>query len=149
MSLQKIPCLYIVIPCYNEEAVLPITAPLFLQKLQELMDAGKIAENSKILFVNDGSRDKTWQILTALARENAAYTAISLSRNRGHQNALLAGLMEAKDLCDITISIDCDGQDDLNAMNATVDAYLQDAEMVRFTERGKSKSISFPRVHTL
>ena len=142
MSLQKIPCLYIVIPCYNEEAVLPITAPLFLQKLQELMDAGKIAENSKILFVNDGSRDKTWQILTALARENAAYTAISLSRNRGHQNALLAGLMEAKDLCDITISIDCDGQDDMNAMNAMVDAYLQGADVV-YGVRSERKTDTF------
>ena len=142
MGLQKIPCLYIVIPCYNEEAVLPITAPLFLQKLQELMGAGKIAPDSKVLFVNDGSRDKTWQILTSLAEENAAYTAISLSRNRGHQNALLAGLMEAKDRCDITISIDCDGQDDINAMNAMVDAYLQGAEVV-YGVRSERKTDTF------
>lgn len=142
MSLLKIPCLYIVIPCYNEEAVLPITAPLFLQKLQELMGAGKIAEDSKILFVNDGSRDKTWQILTSLAEKNAAYTAISLSRNRGHQNALLAGLMEAKDFCDITISIDCDGQDDINAMNAMVDGYLQGAEVV-YGVRSERKTDTF------
>ena len=124
------PILYIVIPCYNEEAVLPITAPLFLKKLQDLIAAGKISDDSRVLFVNDGSRDETWNIICSLARQDAHFIGISQSRNRGHQNAVLAGLMEAKDRCDITISIDCDGQDDLNAMDAMVDAYLAGSEVV-------------------
>ena len=98
-------------PCYNEEAVLPITAPLFLKKIQDLSAAGKISEDSRILFVNDGSRDQTWQIICSLAEQDRHYIGIAQSRNRGHQNAVFAGLMEAKDRCDITISIDCDGQE--------------------------------------
>ncbi|MCD8160904.1 MAG: glycosyltransferase family 2 protein [Clostridiales bacterium] len=124
------PTLSIIIPCYNEEAVLPLTAPMFLQKLNGLISSGKIAGDSTILFVNDGSKDRTWEIICNLARENPHYTGISQSRNRGHQNAVLAGLMEAKDRCDITISIDCDGQDDINAMDAMVDAYLEGCEVV-------------------
>ena len=106
MIRKNIPTLYIVIPCYNEEKVLPITAPMFRDKIAELTGAGKISENSRVLFVNDGSRDKTWQIIQELARQDKHYTGVSLSRNRGHQNALLAGLMEARGKCDITISID-------------------------------------------
>ncbi|MBQ7518935.1 MAG: glycosyltransferase family 2 protein, partial [Clostridia bacterium] len=120
----------IVIPCYNEEAVLPITAPMFLQKIADLRDAGKISDRSRVLFVNDGSRDKTWEIITDLARQDAHYIGICQSRNRGHQNAVLAGLMEARDKCDITISIDCDGQDDVNAMDRMVDEYLGGCEVV-------------------
>ena len=130
MKQNHKPCLYIVIPCYNEETVLPITAPLFREKILELIRAGKVAENSRVLFVNDGSRDKTWEIISKLSQEDPVYSGISLSRNRGHQNALLAGLMEAKEKCDITISIDCDGQDDINAMNAMVEEYLNGAEIV-------------------
>ena len=122
MNNRETPVLYIVIPCYNEEAVLPITAPMFLQKITDLAAAGKISPESRVLFVNDGSKDKTWQIITELANGDPHYIGISQSRNRGHQNAVLAGLMEAKDRCDITISIDCDGQDDINAMDAMVDA---------------------------
>ena len=124
------PILYIVIPCYNEQEVLPITAPLFLDKIRQLRDAGKISDRSRVLFVNDGSRDKTWSIICRLAAEDEHYLGICQSRNRGHQNAVLAGLMEAKDRCDITISIDCDGQDDINAMDAMVDAYLDGCEVV-------------------
>ena len=124
------PRLYIVIPCYNEEAVLPITAPLFRDKLLSLSSQGKISPDSRVLFVNDGSRDNTWNLICQLAKEDAHFKGICLSRNRGHQNALLAGLMEAKDRCDITISIDCDGQDDINAMDAMVDEYLSGAEIV-------------------
>ena len=124
------PSLYIVIPCYNEEAVLPITAPLFRDKLLSLSSQGKISPDSRVLFVNDGSRDNTWNLICQLAKEDAHFKGICLSRNRGHQNALLAGLMEAKDKCDITISIDCDGQDDINAMAAMVDEYLSGAEIV-------------------
>ena len=124
------PVLYIVIPCYNEEAVLPITAPLFRDKLLSLTQQGKISPDSRVLFVNDGSKDNTWNLIRQLAKEDEHYMGICLSRNRGHQNALLAGLMEAKDKCDITISIDCDGQDDINAMDAMVDEYLSGAEIV-------------------
>ena len=124
------PVLYIVIPCYNEEAVLPITAPLFRDKLLSLSQQGKISPDSRVLFVNDGSKDNTWNLICQLAKEDEHYMGICLSRNRGHQNALLAGLMEAKDKCDITISIDCDGQDDINAMDAMVDEYLSGAEIV-------------------
>ena len=124
------PILRIVIPCYNEEAVLPITAPMFLQKLTSLMDAGKISRRSKVLFVDDGSKDKTWEIIQELAQQDSHYMGIKQSRNRGHQNAVLAGLLESKDHCDITISIDCDGQDDINAMDEMVDAYLDGCEIV-------------------
>lgn len=124
------PILYIVIPCYNEEQVLPITCSMFLEKIKSLVQKEKISDESRILFVNDGSKDKTWEIIKQLAKEDYHYKGISQSRNRGHQNAVLAGLMEAKDVCDITISIDCDGQDDMNAMDAMVDAYLDGCEIV-------------------
>lgn len=124
------PVLYIVIPCYNEQEVLPITAPLFLQKITDLSAAGKISPDSRVLFVNDGSKDDTWKIICDLAARDPHYLGICQSRNRGHQNAVLAGLMEAKDRCDITISIDCDGQDDINAMDAMVDAYRDGCEVV-------------------
>ena len=124
------PILYIVIPCYNEEEVLPITCKEFLAKIEELVQNHKISDDSRIMFVNDGSKDRTWEIICDLAKQNEHYIGISQSRNRGHQNAVLAGLMEAKDRCDITISIDCDGQDDINAMNDMVDAYLDGAEVV-------------------
>ena len=128
--MNKQPILYIVIPCYNEQEVLPITAPLFLQKIQQLSEAGKISPDSRVLFVNDGSKDRTWEIIGKLAKDNEHFIGICQSRNRGHQNAVLAGLMEAKDRCDITISIDCDGQDDINAMDEMVDAYLDGCEVV-------------------
>ncbi len=124
------PILWIVIPCYNEEQVLPITAPMFLNKIKELTDQGKISKNSRVLFVNDGSKDKTWEIICDLAKQDERFIGICQSRNRGHQNAVLAGLMEAKDNCDITISIDCDGQDDINAMDKMVDEYLAGCEVV-------------------
>ncbi len=136
------PVLWIVIPCYNEEQVLPITAPMFLKEIQEMTDAGKISENSRILFVNDGSADKTWEIISNLAAQDEHYIGICQSRNRGHQNAVLAGLMEAKDKCDITISIDCDGQDDISAMDRMVDAYLEGAEIV-YGVRAKRDTDSF------
>ena len=136
------PILWIVIPCYNEEQVLPITAPMFLKKIQELTENEKISENSRILFVNDGSADKTWEIISDLAAQDEHYIGICQSRNRGHQNAVLAGLMEAKDKCDITISIDCDGQDDINAMDRMVDAYLEGAEIV-YGVRDKRDTDSF------
>ncbi|MBQ4116569.1 MAG: glycosyltransferase family 2 protein, partial [Clostridia bacterium] len=139
------PILYIVIPCYNEEAVLPITAPMFLEKINELSTAGKISEKSRVLFVNDGSRDRTWEIISSLAEKDNRYCGICLSRNRGHQNALLAGLMEAKDKCDITISIDCDGQDDINAMNKMVDEYHNGCEIVYGVRSSRETDTFFKR----
>ena len=124
------PILWIVIPCYNEKDVLPITAPMFLEQLETMISKDKISSQSRILFVNDGSKDETWNIICKLAQEEEHYIGISQSRNRGHQNAVLAGLMEAKDVCDITISIDCDGQDDITAMERMVDEYLAGAEVV-------------------
>lgn len=124
------PILYIVVPCYNEEKVLPITCEIFLEKIESLVEKEKIDDKSRILFVNDGSKDQTWNIICELAKKNEHYIGISQSRNRGHQNAVLAGLMQAKDACDITISIDCDGQDDINAMDEMVDAYLDGCEIV-------------------
>ena len=137
--------LYIVIPCYNEEQVLPITAPMFLKKITDLTDAGEISDESRILFVNDGSKDKTWEIIQALAKENAHYIGICQSRNRGHQNAVLAGLMEAKDRCDITISIDCDGQDDINAMDKMVDEYRNGCEVVYGVRESRDTDTLFKR----
>ena len=130
MNNRTEPILYIVIPCYNEQEVLPITAPLFLQKINDLAAAGKISPNSRVLFVNDGSKDRTWEIINELAASDEHYVGICQSRNRGHQNAVLAGLMEAKSRCDITISIDCDGQDDINAMDGMVDAYRDGCDVV-------------------
>lgn len=127
---KNTPKLIIVIPCYNEEEVLPTTAPMFKNKIEELIVNGKISKDSQVLFVNDGSKDKTWELIKQFSDESPLYSGVSLSRNRGHQNALLAGLMEVKDECDITISIDCDGQDDINAMNEMVDAYHNGAEVV-------------------
>ncbi len=139
------PILYIVIPCYNEQEVLPITAPQFLDKLKKLVAAGKISEESRVLFVNDGSRDDTWNIIMDLSRQDEHFVGISQSRNRGHQNAVLAGLMEAKDLCDITISIDCDGQDDINAMDEMVDAFAAGYDVVYGVRSSRETDSFFKR----
>lgn len=139
------PKLIIVIPCYNEEEVLPITAPMFKNKIEELISLEKISKNSHILFVNDGSKDKTWEIIKQLSAESPFYSGVSLSRNRGHQNALLAGLMEVKDECDISISIDCDGQDDINAMNEMVEAYHNGAEVVYGVRNNRETDSFFKR----
>ena len=139
------PVLYIIIPCYNEQEVLPITAPLFLGKLQSLIQLGKISDQSRVLFVNDGSKDRTWEIITELSRQDEHFSGISQSRNRGHQNAVLAGLMEAKDRCDITISIDCDGQDDIDAMDEMVDAYQNGFDVVYGVRSSRRTDTFFKR----
>lgn len=133
------PVLYIVIPCYNEEEVLPVTAPLFLAKLDELIKKKMISADSRILFVDDGSIDSTWQIITAFSSQQSRVSGIRQSRNRGHQSSVLAGLMEAMNQCDITISIDCDGQDDINAMNRMIDEYAAGCEIV-YGVRGNRKT---------
>ncbi len=143
--MRKPPVLCIVIPCYNEAEVLPITCKLFRDELSLLEAAGKIDPASHILFVNDGSRDSTWDIICDLAKQDDAFRGVCLSRNRGHQNALLCGLMEAKDRCDATISIDCDGQDDISAMEAMVDAYLDGCEVVYGVRSSRDTDTAFKR----
>lgn len=137
--------LYIVVPCYNEEKVLPITSGMFLEKVQKLIQAKKIDEKSRIMFVNDGSKDRTWEIILELAKKDEHFIGISQSRNRGHQNAVLAGLMEAKDCCDITISIDCDGQDDINAMDQMIEEYYDGCEIVYGVRSNREKDTIFKR----
>ena len=115
--------LYLVIPCYNEEAVLPETARQLLQKMTGLMEQGKIAHQSRIVFVDDGSKDRTWEIIDRLHAQNHIYQGIRLSRNKGHQNAILAGLMTVKDRCDAAISLDADLQDDIDAIDEMIEKY--------------------------
>ncbi len=140
------PILYIIIPCYNEQSVLPITAPIFRDKLLSLIDKDRISPESKILFIDDGSNDSTWKIIKDLSRAASYYIGIRQSRNRGHQNAVLAGLMEAKNYCDITISIDCDGQDDINAMDEMVEAFLNGYQIVYGVRSKRDTDTFFKRV---
>lgn len=140
-----LPKLYIVVPCYNEQEVLPITSQIFVKKLEELSSSGEISEESRVLFVNDGSRDKTWDIIKELSESNKWVEGISLSRNRGHQNALLGGLMYAKDRCDITVSIDADGQDDVNAINEMVKEYKNGCEIVYGVRAARKTDTFFKR----
>ncbi len=134
--------LYIVVPCYNEEEVLPETAKRLGAKLNDLILGGKVSPKSRIMFVNDGSKDKTWQLIEELHQNSKFYVGVNLSRNRGHQNALLAGLMTAKELCDVTISMDADLQDDINAVDAMLDEYEGGADIV-YGVRSKRKTDSF------
>lgn len=144
--MDKRPRLYVVIPCYNEEAVLPITYSLFTGKLKRLINEHRISPESKILFVNDGSNDGTWRFINDLSSKESAVRGISLSRNRGHQNALLCGLMEARLLADVTISIDCDGQDDIDAMDLMLDAYLEGCDIVYGVRSSRNTDTKFKRV---
>ena len=134
--------LYIVVPCYNEEEVLRETAKRLADKLKTLAGAGKIADNSKIVFVDDGSRDGTWAIIEQLFEQDRVFAGVKLSRNRGHQNALLAGLMAVKGEADIVISIDADLQDDIDAIDRMVDEYSVGCHIV-YGVRGNRESDSF------
>lgn len=127
---QALPVLYFVIPCYDEEKVLPCTAPLFIEQLQRLQTAGRISSASRVLFVDDGSKDSTWACIERMAAEQEGVEGVRLSRNRGHQNALLAGLMQAKERADVTISLDCDGQDDVRASEAMLAEYEAGCDVV-------------------
>lgn len=140
-----LPILYIIIPCYNEQDVLPKTAPLFKNKIDQLILSEKINEKSRILFVDDGSKDNTWEVISNLAKNCSQFCGICQSRNRGHQNAVLAGLMEAKSLCDITISIDCDGQDDINVIDQMINAYLDGNEIVYGVRNNRDTDSWFKR----
>jgi glycosyltransferase involved in cell wall biosynthesis len=122
--------LYLVVPCYNEQEVLPETSKQLNQKMTSLIESHKISPDSRIVFVNDGSKDTTWQIIQKLHAEDKLFQGVNLSRNRGHQNALLAGLMTVKEYCDITISLDADLQDDIDAIDGMVDKYYEGCEIV-------------------
>ena len=141
------PILYLVIPCYNEEQVLPITAPIFAGKLNELIEKKEISDKSRVLFVNDGSGDSTWEIIENMSKEQSLIKGICLSRNMGHQNALLAGLMTAKEECDVTVSIDCDGQDDINAVDKMLAEYKDGCDIV-YGVRDSRKTDSFFKRHS-
>lgn len=143
--MTSCPILYIVIPCFNEETVLPITNTLFLDKLKDFIAAGEISAESRILFVDDGSRDNTWSVISELHQKNAYFEGLKLSRNCGHQNALLAGLMTAKNHADITISIDCDGQDDVAAMNRMLQEYKSGADIVYGVRAARDTDTKFKR----
>ena len=134
--------LYIVVPCYNEEEVLPETARRLRAKLEALTAAGRISDQSRVLFVNDGSRDHTWAVISDLHRQCPRFSGADLSRNRGHQNALLAGLMTAKDRADMVISMDADLQDDIDAVDAMVDKYYEGCDVV-YGVRSSRKNDSF------
>ncbi len=137
--------LYIVVPCYNEEAVLPETSKRLRAKLEELISLGQISPRSRVLFVNDGSKDKTWGLIEALHQDCPLFSGIDLSRNRGHQNALLAGLMTAKDRADMVISMDADLQDDVDAVDAMVEKYHEGCDVVYGVRSSRKKDSFFKR----
>ena len=137
--------LYLVIPCYNEEEVLPETAVRLKEKLHGLMGQGRIDPRSRIIFVNDGSRDRTWEIIRELHEQDRIFGGINLSRNRGHQNALLAGLMTVKECADMVISMDADLQDDIDAVDAMIDKYMEGTDIVYGVRSSRKKDTFFKK----
>ncbi|MCD7742561.1 MAG: glycosyltransferase family 2 protein [Ruminococcus sp.] len=137
--------LYIVIPCYNEEAMLPITARALIEKMDTLIAEEKIAPNSKVMFVDDGSKDKTWSLIERFNRSCDLFTGVKLSRNKGHQNALLAGLMTAKNYADIIVSMDADLQDDINALDGFLQKRAEGCEIVYGVRSSREKDTAFKR----
>jgi len=135
-------CLYVVIPCYNEEAVLPETAKRMKEKMYALIREGRISPYSKVVFVNDGSKDRTWEIIKTLYEHSTLFSGINLSRNRGHQNALMAGLMTVKEYADMAISMDADLQDDIDAIDKMIDKYLEGCDIV-YGVRSKRETDTF------
>lgn len=143
--MTTLPRLAIIVPCYNEESVLPITAPIFLETLTNLINEQFVATNSAVVFVDDGSRDTTWEIISNLAEENSHFIGLRQSRNRGHQSTVLAGLMECKDSFDVTISIDADGQDDPAAMKDMMQAFHKGADVVYGVRNDRTSDSFFKR----
>ena len=141
--------LYLVIPCYNEEEVLHETAKRLLEKINNMMDNNVITRESKILFVNDGSKDRTWEIIEELHNSNDIYSGVNLSRNRGHQNALLAGLMTAKKYADMTISLDADLQDDVDVIDKFVEEYYNGSDVVYGVRSSRKTDTFFKRTTAL
>ena len=143
--MNKCPILYLVIPCYNEEEVLNITTNELTKKMNDLIKKKNISKDSKVLYVNDGSKDNTWNIIKEINKKNKLFQGLKLSRNRGHQNALLSGLMYVKDLCDISISMDADLQDDINAIDEMVKEYKNGSEIVFGVRSSRKKDTFFKR----
>ena len=143
--MNKCPILYLVIPCYNEEEVLNITTNELTKKMNDLIKKRNISKDSKVLYVNDGSKDNTWNIIKEINKKNKLFQGLKLSRNRGHQNALLSGLMYVKDLCDISISMDADLQDDINAIDEMVKEYKNGSEIVFGVRSSRKKDTFFKR----
>ena len=139
------PCLKVVIPCYNEEEVLPETARRLSEKMSALIESGDVSPDSRVLFVDDGSKDRTWEIIADLHKENPLFEGVKLSRNRGHQNALLAGLMTARGHCDACVSMDADLQDDINAIDGMVDQYLEGCDIVYGVRSARDTDTFFKR----
>lgn len=141
--------LYIVVPCYNEEEVLPETSKRLKEKMNQLIKAKKISPDSHVVFVNDGSKDKTWELISSYSEKDHLFGGINLSRNRGHQNALLAGLMTVKEDADMVISMDADLQDDINAVDKFVDAYYDGNDVVYGVRSSRKKDTFFKRTTAL
>lgn len=137
--------LYVVIPCYKEEEVLPETSKRMKEKMNTLISKGKISEKSRVMFVNDGSTDRTWEIIRDLHSKDKLFSGVNLSRNRGHQNALLAGLMTAKNYADMVISMDADLQDDINAIDEMVDKYYEGCDVVYGVRSSRAKDTFFKK----
>lgn len=143
--MSRVPILYLVIPCYNEEEVLNETTKQLKKKFTNLIKSKKISDKSKVMYVNDGSKDRTWQLIKEINEKEEYFTGITLSRNRGHQNALLAGLMTAKEYADIVISMDADLQDDINAIDEMVDKYCEGSEIVYGVRNSRKKDTWFKK----
>ena len=135
--------LYLVIPCYNEQEVLHETAKQLKEKINSLCGMGKISPKSRIVFVDDGSKDKTWEIISELHKSDSIFRGIKLSRNKGHQNALMAGLMTVKDECDAAVSLDADLQDDIDAIDGMTDKYLNEKCDIVYGVRSARKTDTF------
>ena len=146
MAIKKLETLFVVVPCYNEEEVLEESTNRLKVKLEELIKNKKISSDSRVMYVNDGSKDSTWSIIKKINKKEKLFTGISLSRNRGHQNALLAGLMTAKEYADIVISMDADLQDDINAIDSMIEEYNKGNEIVYGVRSTRKKDSIFKRV---
>ena len=137
--------LYMVLPCYNEEEVLPETARQLKEKYQALIAEDKISSKSRIVFVNDGSKDRTWSIIQELHQQDSMFSGVNLSRNRGHQNALLAGLMTVKECADMVVSMDADLQDDIGVIDDMVEEYYKGHDVVYGARSARDKDTWFKR----
>ena len=145
-KMKKCDVLYMVIPCYNEEEVLPETTKRLEKKLGDLIKKKVISEKSKVMYVNDGSKDKTWELIKKINKDNSMFTGICLSRNRGHQNALVAGLLTAKEYADVVISMDADLQDDINAIDEMLEKYYDGCDIVYGVRSARKTDTFFKRV---
>lgn len=140
------PILYIVIPCYNEEQVLPHTNPMFVEKIEQLVKKEEIHPHSKIMYVNDGSKDRTWELIESYAKSISSVVGVSQSRNRGHQSSVLVGMYEAIQFADIVITIDVDGQDDINCMDKMIEEYKSGSEIVYGVRDNRDTDSAFKRI---